>query len=293
MDARNPAPTIAAMKRGRLAAAMAVLIVATPAWAWAFPDDPGTRALAMGGAGRADARGDQGPRLNPSGMSLARLYTVEGGYQFITRDGGHVARVSVVDSTSGSNLAGGLYYSYRTATPAGLPGLVGHEAGLSLSLPLADRAFLGVTGKYVYASGGFAEPVGAAKHSGITADAGVTVRAASFLTIGVVGYNLRDLSTIRSAGRVWLWGGTESCPRPGHRGRRSARFHDLRSHSWRSDHRGRWGRIHVAAQDRFCAPEVAGMEGRATAIWVPAWRRSPSWGPSILVFDKMSAAIGN
>ena len=186
------------MKRARLAAAMAVLIVGAPAWVWAFPDDPGTRALALGGAGRADARGDQGPRLNPSGMSLARLYTLEGGYQFITRDGGHLAHVSVVDSTSASNLAGGLYYAFRTATPAGRPRLVGHEAGLSLALPLADRVFLGATGKYVYATGGFAEPDGATKHRGFTADAGVTVRAASFLSIAVVGYNLRDLSTIQA-----------------------------------------------------------------------------------------------
>ena len=186
------------MKRGRLAAAVAVLIVWAPARAWAFPDDPGPRALAMGGAGRADARGDQGPRLNPSGMSLARVYTVEGGYQFITRDGGHVARVSVVDSTSGSNLAGGLYYSYRTASPATLPRLTGHETGLSFSYPIAERVLVGVSGKYLNVSGGFPEPDGAAKHGGVTADAGVTVRVASILTIGVVGYNLRDLSTVQA-----------------------------------------------------------------------------------------------
>jgi hypothetical protein len=186
------------MKHGRLAAAVAVLIVETSARAWSFPDDPGPRALAMGGAGRGDARGDQGPRLNPSGMSLARLYTVEGGYEFITHDIGHLARVSVVDSTSGSNLAGGLYYSYRTASPVSLPRLSGHEAGLSFSYPFAERVLVGVSGKYLNVSGGFPEADGAANHGGITADAGVTVRVASILTIGVVGYNLRDLSTVQA-----------------------------------------------------------------------------------------------
>jgi hypothetical protein len=189
------------MKRGRQAVALAValvvavLVVSVPLGASAFPDYLGSRALGMGGAGRADARGDEGPLLNPAGMSLGRLYTVEGGYQFITRDQGHVAHASAVDSTSGFNLAGGLFYSYRTAAPPGAPGLSGHEAGLALSYPLGARVLVGVTAKYLYVSGGAAGPNGATKVSGITADAGVVIRAASMLTLGVVGYNLNDLST--------------------------------------------------------------------------------------------------
>jgi hypothetical protein len=186
------------MKRGRWAqgggaVALAVTLVALPSSVRAFSDFAGTRGLAMGGAGRADARGDQGPLLNPAGMSLSRLYTVEGGYQFITRDGGHVARASVVDSTSGFKLAGGLFYGYRTSSPAGLPALSGHEAGLSLAYPFADRVLLGVTGKYLNLSGGF-DPDGRARH-GFTVDAGLAVRAGSVLTIGVAGYNLRDMSS--------------------------------------------------------------------------------------------------
>ena len=62
------------MKWGRLAApvAVAALIVSVPAGARAFPEYVGSRALAMGQGGRADARGGQAPLLNPAGMSLAR-----------------------------------------------------------------------------------------------------------------------------------------------------------------------------------------------------------------------------
>jgi hypothetical protein len=185
------------MKRGRLAIAMAVVVViaATPVRVGAFPDYLGSRALAMGGAGRADARGDQGPLLNPAGMSLSRMYTMEGGYQFISRDGGHVARVSVVDSTSSFNLAGGLFYSYRTASPVGVVRLSGHEAGVALSYPFGDRVLIGATGRYLHVAGGFEDPNGTNSHAGVTVDVGAVVRAASILTLGVVGYNLHDLST--------------------------------------------------------------------------------------------------
>lgn len=176
------------------AVALAVALMASPSSALGFSDFVGARSLAMGGAGRADARGDQGPLLNPAGMSLSRVYTVDAGYQFITRDGGHAARASVVDSTSAFKLAGGLFYGYRTSRPAGVPALTGHEAGLSLAYPFADRVFLGVTGKYLTISGPV-ELDGRAKHSGFTVDAGLAIRVGSVLTLGVAGYNLRELST--------------------------------------------------------------------------------------------------
>ncbi len=188
------------MNRGRLAAmvAVAVSIASGPAKLAAFPDYLGSRGLGMGGAGRADARGEEGPLLNPAGMSLARVYTVEGAYQHINRDLGYLAHASVVDSTSGFNLAGGLFYTYRSASLPGGGHLTGHEPGLALSFPLGERVLLGISGKYLHISGGAGELDGRNSHSGITADAGVIVRAASILTIGVAGYNLHDLSTIQA-----------------------------------------------------------------------------------------------
>jgi hypothetical protein len=153
----------------------------------------------MGGAGRADARGDEALPLNPSGMSVARLYSVEGHYQYVSPGGEQFAHVSVVDSTSTSGVSGGLYYVFRTtAAMTGLSRSIGNEGGIALSMPLGDALMLGVTGKYVSLSGGAPEPDGSNSHGGITVDAGATIRPASILTLGVVGYSLRDLSTTRA-----------------------------------------------------------------------------------------------
>jgi hypothetical protein len=73
--------------------------------------------------------------------------------------------------------------------------LSGHEAGISLSYPLLEQVMVGATAKYLNLSGGF-EPDGQTKHSGFTADAGIVVRAGQMVTIGVAGYNLRDLKTV-------------------------------------------------------------------------------------------------
>jgi hypothetical protein len=53
---------------------------------------------------------------------------------------------------------------------------------------------VGASVKYLYVSGG-AEPDGGTRHTGVTADAGVTLRALPILTFGLAGYNLHDLST--------------------------------------------------------------------------------------------------
>jgi hypothetical protein len=186
------------MSRVAPALALAIALALAPGSAQAFTDFAGARALGMGGAGRADARANEGPLLNPSGMSLGRLYNVDAAFQLITRDGGQTAHIGVMDSTSAWRIAGGAYYTLRRASPAGVPVLTGHEVGLALSFPLGERAMLGATAKYLYLSGGAPEADGASKHNGFTADVGLTVRALSNLTVGVVGYNLHDLGTARA-----------------------------------------------------------------------------------------------
>lgn len=142
---------------------------------------PGTRALGTGGAMRAVATGDAGPMLNPSGISLVRAYTAEGGYQYGSRDSTHDGRVSLVDSTSGLNLGGALFYTFHAASPGGVS-QTGHLAGASLSFPLGDVVFIGVTGKYLSYS----------TTKGFTVDAGLTVRPVQFLSLAAVGYNLTN-----------------------------------------------------------------------------------------------------
>jgi hypothetical protein len=173
---------------------LAALLLARPARA--FENFEGTRALAMGGATRAWALGDTALLLNPSGMSLAKIYNVEASYAYGSRLSEQFVHASVVDSTSASTLAGGLYYTYRFDKPAGVSGH-SHEAGGALSLPLGERFAMGATLKWFRFEGADDNPMppagaAATTSSGFTFDAGVTVRPTPTLSFAVVGANLVD-----------------------------------------------------------------------------------------------------
>lgn len=135
---------------------------------------------------RAIATGDSGPQLNPSGISLMRSYQIEGAYQYGSTGNTNDARISAIDSTSGFNVGGALNYTYHRQSVAGLS-QSGHVIGGSLSFPILEKVFLGGTAKYVHFTG-----ADAATHSGFTYDAGLTIRPVSQISLGAVGYNLRD-----------------------------------------------------------------------------------------------------
>jgi len=87
-------------------------------------------------------------------------------------------------------IAGGLYYNYRATEPGGGVSGHGHEAGLALSVPIANRVTFGGTVKYFKLSGidAFDGQVG-----GVTFDVGGTITLLPKVSIAVVGTNLRDL----------------------------------------------------------------------------------------------------
>jgi hypothetical protein len=151
---------------------------------------PGTRPLGAGGAMRAAATGDAGPMLNPSGISLMRSYAIEGAYQYGKELGSQDARISAVDSTSGFNVGGALYYNYHYDGPGEGIKESGHLGGASLSVPVLERAYLGANFKYVHFEDGANRT-----HSGFTFDAGLTLRLIPQISLGGVAYNLRDLDT--------------------------------------------------------------------------------------------------
>jgi hypothetical protein len=172
-------------------AALAAASLLPWARARAMDDFDGTRATGMGDATRAFAIGDSGPLLNPSGMSLIKNFQVmEGSYGYSSRLHAHTLHASMVDNTSGFGVAGGIYYNYRAAEPGGGVSGHGHEAGLALSIPLADRATIGATVKYFNLSG-LEAPDG--HTGGVTFDAGATVTLFPKLQVALVGTNLRDL----------------------------------------------------------------------------------------------------
>jgi hypothetical protein len=174
---------------GLLAALLGMLVANTQTWAQGA-SFPGTRPLGMGGAMRAIATGDAGAMLNPSGISLMRSYSLEGGYQYGKTPDSHDMRISAVDSTSGFNLGGALYYAYHRDSPSSGVSQSGHLAGGSLSFPFLDKVSLGANVKYLH----FRDTADST-HSGLTIDAGITLRPLSQLSIGAVGYNLLEVAT--------------------------------------------------------------------------------------------------
>ncbi len=165
---------------------LAAMVLGAPTASSAALDYTGVRSLGMGQGLRGFATGDAGLMLNPSGMSLLRAYTVEADYQLRAKNRAHVGHASIVDSTSGYNIGGGIYYTFAAARPDGGPERSDHEAGLALSFPFGDRFFLGGTLKYLHLDD-------AADSRGLTVDAGITVRPLPAFTMGVAVYNLRDL----------------------------------------------------------------------------------------------------
>ena len=170
------------------------------AWA-ATPPVPGTRALGLGGALRGAATGDSALTLNPSGMSLMRAYVIEAAYAHDELSGGssNLGRLSIVDSTSGFNIAGGLYYNYLADKPGAGLDRSGHEAGAALAIPMGDHVFIGGTVKYLRLRTSGALPVGASSLAkGFTFDAGLTLKPVGAVSFGIVGQNLADLHTDRA-----------------------------------------------------------------------------------------------
>jgi hypothetical protein len=153
----------------------------------------------MGGALRGAATGDAALALNPSGMSLVRTYAVEASYlhEQYTDATTHNAHVSIVDSTSGFNLGGGVYYTYRASSRQDGGERSGHEAGVALSFPFFERLMVGGTVKYFRLST-TGDPLYHGVASGFSFDAGLTLKPVAGLGIGLCFTNINDLGTDRA-----------------------------------------------------------------------------------------------
>jgi hypothetical protein len=134
--------------------------------------------------------------VNPAAMGARRRYSLEASYLGDRRAGDPTLQYfgsSVVDSLSGPVSAG---IAYTRASRAPYQGNLFH---LAVSGPIAERLFLGVTGKYYsLAPGlGLADP----KVSAATLDAGLFWEPASFVAIGAAGYDLVSIGNERAAPR--------------------------------------------------------------------------------------------
>jgi hypothetical protein len=183
---------------GSIAAGLLLTVVAVPAGA--SEEMLGPRALGMGGALRAASAAEAGPYVNPAGMSLIRSYQVEALYELRPQDSTNAVGLSITDSaTSKAGVAAGIYYDFLNADPH-VRGLGftrrGHEVGLSVSYPLADRFILGVTNKYFYVdTTGDGISLAGARSRGWTMDVGSILKLSDAVTFGVVGQNLMDMKS--------------------------------------------------------------------------------------------------
>jgi hypothetical protein len=178
-------------------AAVVVLVLLAAAQARAaVPPAPSTRAVGMAGSSRGAATGDTALSLNPSGMSLVRSYVVEAAYLHDrVGDGkGHDFHLSIVDSTSGFNVAGGLYYTYLTDSPQDASSRSAHEGGAALSFPIGGYLFLGATAKYLRLRNDDPVPGTPGLISGFGFDVGLTIKPIPLLGIGLVATNVADAS---------------------------------------------------------------------------------------------------
>jgi hypothetical protein len=190
---RLPSRAPAAVIRSFLCVGLVVSLMGllAPSPASAAEGFVATRSLGMGETLRGAATSGTGPLLNPSGMTLTQSYNVEADYAFARTGDNNYLHASIVDSTSGYKLAGGLYYTYHWDSPDGSSGH-GHEVGLALALPFGEHVSIGATGKYFRLSGDQVSP--GADANGFTYDVGITLRPANVFSLGVVGYNLRDMN---------------------------------------------------------------------------------------------------
>jgi hypothetical protein len=163
---------------------LAAVLVAGPALAAeplaaGIPDLVGPRTLGLS-AGVGLVTSNDGIFVNPGALAARKRYSVEAAWLLDRRGADNTAQfvgTSIVDSVSSSVAAAVAY----TRVPTGE--YEGHLTHLAIAFPLAERMYLGATGKYLKLDG--PEDVGA-----VTLDAGLFWELARYVTIGAAGYNL-------------------------------------------------------------------------------------------------------
>lgn len=168
------------------------LLVASPALA-ADPPPPGgladltgPRALGLSAA-IGTASGNEGIFLNPGAIAARRRYTAETDVLVERRGADTVTQLiggTVVDSQT-SGLAAG--FSYQRSREGDYTGNLLH---LALGGPVADKFFLGVTGKWLSLKGPEVTAGERDDVSALTVDAGFFFQVADYVSLGAAGYNL-------------------------------------------------------------------------------------------------------
>jgi hypothetical protein len=162
------------------------------------------RSAAMGGASRALGNAVTGLYVNPANIALTRVYHLQALAQIWPQARRQTYGLSAVDSVTG-RLAGAIGGHYGVLDPDGVDRRW-TEGRLALALPLSERFYVGLTGKYLklkqsgvplranglvssYAAAGLVDQ---AIVDNFTFDAGITVKPTSSLFLGLLGQNLTN-----------------------------------------------------------------------------------------------------
>lgn len=138
-----------------------------------------SRNLAMGGAYESMGYGAETLGGNPAALAAYKRYQIEGSGSWDVPNGMGFGTLALADSTN--QIAGGI--SYHFVTYGGLERRYGHVTTMAAAYSLADWIHLGLAARHHVL-------VGASNTNSITMNAGLLVRPAQFLSIGVSGHNL-------------------------------------------------------------------------------------------------------
>lgn len=156
----------------------------------------GARLIGLGDSQRALTTGNDSIYINPGGLALGNMYSIELGYLDDFRSADRRFNASIVDSQAGP-VAGGIAYSYSDRRPdqatATEERLSGHRFDIALATKVAENAALGVTARYLsYDRALDGQELPDQGFSAFTVDAGLQWRVLEFLSLGAAGYNLTN-----------------------------------------------------------------------------------------------------
>ncbi|MCA9554335.1 MAG: hypothetical protein KC933_30145 [Myxococcales bacterium] len=178
---------------GGAALLVALLGAAPQAQAQGFE---GARLMGFAEAQRALAAGNDAIYVNPAGLAMGKVYSIELGYVDDLLGSDRRFNASLVDSQAGP-VAAGLAYTYTKRAPDAEEGtterLEGHRTELSLATLVAETAAIGVTARYVtFNRKDGEEDLPDEDFKSFQIDAGFQWRVWEGLSVGVAGYNLTN-----------------------------------------------------------------------------------------------------
>lgn len=155
----------------------------------------GLRAGGVGNSHVAVASGTDAIYQNPAGVARAPMYVVDGAFSYTPQ--GALMSAGIADSKINPQIAGGATYNYFFGHSEHSH-LSGHDVRVVGAIPVVpERVSIGIGGRYLRITDSNLpevedDPDAQLLLHGFTLDAGIIVRAAEILHLGLVGQNLID-----------------------------------------------------------------------------------------------------